>query len=351
MPPTDGPHETLNHRYLHVRTRYDERAMWYKRWRIRLWLIALCATWGPLLLAILGLSGRLTADWNAVLLHNVIPILGTVNFAVNTIQVVTSPRGRWLEYRAATERLREQAMLFRTGLPPYDTPDAERRFNELLNQLTDRLGADDPSHPARPGRGWLRTVIATVAFWRSVAWRIFVGRLSLALRGLPAPLRESIDHPPDDGLFPRFTELSPTDRVALVRRRLLHQRLWHLRKSGRYYSWYLTFQLSIAGLSALIAGYSYFVGRSFFWYGAATAASLSLMAWRDFLECAPLSMRYYQLARSLEELENRVANLEKKAGLGGVSDEELAQVVDDGERLIGGEFRSWKLVHEVIPTD
>jgi hypothetical protein len=54
------------------------------------------------------------------------------------------------------------------------------------------------------------------------------------------------------------------------------------------------------------------------------------MALRDFLECAPLSMRYFQLAWSLEELENRLTNPEKKAEPGSVSPDDLAAVVDDG---------------------
>ena len=72
---------------------------------------------------------------------------------------------------------------------------------------------------------------------------------------------------------------------------------------------------------------------------------------RDFLECASLSMRYFQLARSLGDLEDRLLKLAATAGVGGVLEANLAEIVDEGERLIGSEFRSWKLVQEAVPTD
>lgn len=351
LPPLADARDRLNRRYTHVRTQYDRLATRYKRLRMRMWLVTLIATWGPLILAVIGLGHLLDEWWNHFLLHRVIPLLGSVNFTVTMLQVVASPRGRWLEYRAATEQLREQAMRFRTGLAPYDGPDADSRFDRLLDGLTRRLGRDDPHHPRPAGSGWLRPALRAAAFWRLTVWKIFVGRIGLAVRGLPADLRDEVPHPPDDGLFPQLADLAPAERVSVVMARLRNQRQWHLKKSGRYYSWYLTFQLLISGSGAFVAGYSYFVGRSFVWYGVATAVSLSLMAWRDFLECASLSMRYFQLARSLGDLEDRLLKLSATAGVGGVSSADLAEIVDEGERLIGSEFRSWKLVQETVPTD
>ncbi len=340
--------DRLDRRYTHVRTEYDRLALRYKGARVRLWFVTLIATWGPLLCAIVGLGGLLDSRWNQFLLHSVIPVLGTINFTVNVLQVVTSPRGRWLEYRAATEQLREQAMRFRAGLSPYDGPDADARFDHLLDGLTRRLGATTRTAHTRAGRGGC-AALRGAAFWRLTVWKLFAGRVGLAVRGLPADLRDEVPHPPDAGLFPRLADLAPSERVGVVAARLRNQRRWHLMKAGRYYSWYLIFQMLISGSGAFVAGYSYFVGRSFVWYGVATAASLSLMAWRDFLECASLSMRYFQLARSLGELEERLLRL--SAGAGGVSAAALAEIVDDGERLIGSEFRSWKLVQETVPTD
>ena len=79
-----------------------------------------------------------------------------------------------------------------------------------------------------------------------------MGRIGLAVRGLPADLRDEVPHPPDDGLFPQLADLAPVERVAVVMARLRNQRQWHLKKSGRYYSWYLTFQLLISGVQLFV---------------------------------------------------------------------------------------------------
>lgn len=340
---TDDP-DALDRRFRHVRDAYDARAARHKRRRAGLWAGGLAAAWGPLVLAVVGLGAGLPAAWRDAVLHGAIPALGAVGTAVTAAQVLAAPRGRWLEYRAATEHLRAESVRFRAAVPPYHGPDAAALFAAQLDDLTARLGADHPDRPRRAGGrfGWVRGL----AFWRSAGWRLFAGRLQLAVRGRPADLRGEPDRPPDDGLFPRLADLPPADRAAAVRGRLRHQRAWHLGRAGRHYAQYLALQGLVAGAGAAVAAYSYFVGRSLVWYGVGAAAGLTLMAWRDFLDCGPLSLRYYRLAGSLADLEDRLTGLAAAAGPEGVPADELAAVAYEGERRIGGEFRAWQSARE-----
>jgi len=110
-------------------------------------------TWVPLMLAIAAPSGRLPTWLVQGLPEPILPTAGLANSLVTVAQLLFMFRGRWLKYRAATERLRENCMRFRAGLRPVNRDDAENAFGKALDELEKEQGGGSAAAEARPG-GW-----------------------------------------------------------------------------------------------------------------------------------------------------------------------------------------------------
>ncbi len=158
----------LNKRFDRLLRHYDAEAMRYKRRLLTLWGVSMGFTWVPLMLAIAGLAGWFSTWFVDALRVVILPAAGFGNALVTVAQVIFMFRGRWLKYRAATERLRENCMRFRARLRPFNHEDSEKHFQIALDELEMELGERKPFR------------------WRELLLRYVIG-----LRHLPAQLRDA----------------------------------------------------------------------------------------------------------------------------------------------------------------
>lgn len=119
--------------------------------------------------------------------------LDLVTLLFTVAQLFLMFRGRWLKYRAATERLRENCMRFCTHLRPFNHNDAEQKFRIALDELDTELGEKQKLN------------------WNDlIPWRYLTG-----LKPLPEELRDELPHAPDDGLCPcRVNNLDRAERLT-----------------------------------------------------------------------------------------------------------------------------------------
>jgi hypothetical protein len=271
----------LNNRYTRLLRHYDGEAMRYKRRLFTLWGVSMGLTWVPLMLAIVALSGWLPT-WSVRALPEVIlPAAGLANSLVTIAQLIFMFRGRWLKFRAATERLRENCMRFRARLRPFGRDDAEKSFNVALDELEQEVGE------RRPLR--LRDLIP---------WSYLIG-----LRPLPRKIRDESAHAPDKGLYPRCGDDLSTAETIIILERLRNQQRWHLAKAGQYSRRYLALQAGVVLLGLASAGYGWLVGHELGPLALFSTATLFLIAFRDQMAYPALCLRYTRIADVLAQIE------------------------------------------------
>ncbi len=276
----------LNERYRTLFARCDRLAINYKRSLLWLWTASMVLTWVPLLLAIAAMSGWLPSGIDPLLLTVVLPWAGFTNSVVTAAQFVFAFRGRWLKYRAAAERLRENCMRFRVRLTPFADADAEERFRTALDELETEL---DDRKPLR--------------LWDAIPWAYLVG-----LKPLPEKLRGPFDHTPDRGLYPRCDPDIDAEKIIILDR-LRNQQRWHLVGAGSCSRRYLLLQAGIVLLGLASAGYGWFVGRHFGPLALFSTATLFLVSWRELLGDAPLCVRYTRIEKTLDDIETEYRKL------------------------------------------
>jgi hypothetical protein len=304
----------LRKEYLRLRDDCDARAVRYKRWLLGLWCLSMGLTWVPLLLAIAALAEWLSAGFAHVLLVGVMPAAGLANAGVTVAQLVFLFRGRWLKYRAATERLRENCTCFRAGVKAFAGADADMRFHLALLELENQLRTRQP---------------------------VRLRDLLVGLRQLPEELREPPHHAPDEDLSPCGAGNLVAAEAVLLDNRLRHQQRWHRVKAGAYSRRYLAVQAGIVLLGLVSAVYGWAFGRAlaplaFFYMG-----SLLLGGFREQMGYASLCLRYLRIAEALERIEKEYR--QKAAPDLPVQErwELLQQAAERGEETLASEFRYW----------
>jgi len=312
----------LQTRYLDMLKKYDSAAMRCKQNRIIIWAFGLFCTWLPLMLAVAGLAKWLPGDWDPAVLHYVIPGVHTLAGILIVVQIIGTHRARWLQFRSAAERLRSEAMRFRTNSEPYHGTEDEKRFSQFLDDLQ-----AETENPQKWSIGSL---------WNT-RWRA-------ALRMIPLP---SASSPPDEGLEPRVNELDRELAIAIVRDRVNNQIAWHLRKAGYYYRRYLGWQVVLLSSYAVSMIRVMMVGHA---YEVVLLGSVGLIvnAIRDFMEYGPLSWRYAQLAESLLATQARFESLLKDTTNPQLL---LAEWANEVEERLAMEFRTWYQVQETVAVD
>jgi hypothetical protein len=321
-PPAVLPAESraLNERYLRLLQDYDDRAIRSKCWMLTLWNASMLLTWVPLLLAISALAyGSPDAPYHA----RVVAILrgaGFANAVVTIAQMVSLFRNRWLKYRAATERLRENCMRFRARLNKFCGDDAAQTFSTALDELEEEVSDRRPFH-----------------LWDRIPWSYLIG-----LQPLPGKLRVPLGHSPNKGLYPRCEE-PETAYTIVILERLRNQQRWHLLKARWYSRLYLLLQVGIVLLGLTSAAYRWQFGdQQLATLALLTTAALCLIAYRERLGYAPLCVRYTRIVEALEQIENEYNALKEE----GIADkaqrlERLRQTAALVERSLASEFQYW----------
>jgi hypothetical protein len=315
----------LNERFTRLLRHYDAEAIRSKRYLLTLWGASMGFTWVPLLLAIPALSGWLPHEFDRVLARFILPGAGLANAAVTVAQLVFMFRGRWLKYRAATERLRENCMRFRARLSLFDAADAADRFRTALDEIEQEIGERRPLH--------LRDLIP---------WRYLIG-----LKQLPEALRDEPAHAPDEGLYPRWGDDLDAAENIIILRRLRNQQRWHLTKAGQYSRRYLALQAAVVLLGLASAAYGLLLGRELGPLALLSTATLFLVASREHLAYAPMCLRYARIADSLAQIE-----AEYRARTAGGAEATPAQraaslrhAAARVEQTLASEFQYWYFGH------
>jgi hypothetical protein len=317
VPSTEDP--ALNERYLRLLRHYDACAVRSKRWMLTLWGVSMGLTWVPLLLAIAALAGWLPEGFDRVLLVAILPGAGLANAVVTIGQIVSLLRSRWLKYRAATERLRENCMRFRARLDVFGGDDAARHFGTALDELEKEV--DDRR---------------LVRLWDRIPWSYLVG-----MKPLPEKLRAPFEHSPDRGLYPRCDDSESAEAVVVLGR-LRNQQHWHLLKARSYSRRYLALQAGIVLLGLASAAYGWLFGRHLAPLALFSTATLFLIAYRDQLGHAALCVRYARIVETLEQVEREYALLNSGGAVNAAQRLEwLRQTAARVERSLASEFQYW----------
>ena len=310
----------LANRYTRLLRHYDAEAMRYKRRLLTLWGVSMALTWVPLMLALAGLAGWLPTWFVDALRVVILPAAGLGNSLVTVAQLVSMFRGRWLKYRAATERLRENCMRFLPRLRPFTDDHAEKSFGIALDEMESELGE------AKPFR-----------------WRDFVRRYLIGLRSLPDHIREQPGHSPDEGLYPRCSgDLNWAEAIVILQR-LRNQQRWHLAKAGQYSRRYIAIQTGIVLLGLISAGYGWLLGRQLGPMALCSTATLFLIACREQMAYAAQCLRYIRIADNLGQIEADYRA--RLAGAPASAAAQRAEMLRDAaarvEQALASEFQYW----------
>lgn len=311
---------TLNERYLRLLRDYDDRAVRSKRWMLMLWHASMLLTWVPLLLAIAALARGLPEGFYRSLVIAILRIAGFANAMVTIAQLVSVFRNRWLRYRAATERLRENCMRFRARLNLFCGEDAAHRFRAALNELEKEVSNRRP-----------------LRLWDRILWSYLIG-----LQPLPEKLRAPLGHSPDKGLYPRCDEPEAAETIVILER-LRNQQRWHLLKARWYSQLYLVLQVAIVLLGLTSAAYRWEFGyeHQLPTLALLSTATLCLIAYRERLGYAQLCVRYTRIVETLEQIEREYN--QRKVGVENAAQrlEWLRQTAARVERSLASEFQYW----------
>jgi hypothetical protein len=349
--------------YAALKIHCDNQAARYKDQQILVWVLAWASTTLIVALCILSLAHWVFPDeWHPFLLAYVMPTASLFGTVVTLYQQFRAPRSRWLKYRAATERLREHAMLYMLCRFPYDDADNRARFLAFLHRVrqeADRRTAF-PHLPRQPPSESEKHKPGTVSivFWRTLT--------ALGHRD-PGMGQDEFDHPPDRTLeVPVWTtgeSLVEQNKKAtqMVQDRLRNQYHWHLNKCAQYFRYYMAFQFAYMTVLLAAGLYASLVRRDFAMTALTTLGSLIVIAFSEFMAYGTISLRYYQLAQSLQHIHetyfgrkpdpNRSVTLRLTGRLNTThSHEEQRQMIDrmtdELERTLSSEFRFWQLVHD-----
>jgi hypothetical protein len=321
-PPAVHPAEdcALNERYLRLLRDYDACAVRSKRWMLTLWNASMLLTWVPLLLAIAALAYGLPEGSYHRLVVVILRSAGFANAVVTIAQMVSLFRNRWLKYRAATERLRENCMRFRARLNNFCGDDAAQTFRAALDELEEEVNDRRPLH-----------------LWDRIPWSYLVG-----LQPLPEKLHAPLDHSPDKGLYPRCDEADTAETIVILER-LRNQQRWHLLKARWYSRLYLLLQVVIVFLGLTSAAYRWQFGyEQLATLALFSTATLCLIAYRERLGFAQLCVRYARIVETLEQIE-REYDASKVGGAESAAQrlEWLRQTAARVERSLASEFQYW----------
>lgn len=333
-PPTE---ESLEAYYLERISKFDARAQRHKRFYQFVGISGVLFNWLTLLVAILGLIVPFDSATDELILYILIPCFGGVVTTAIAVQTFFGLQGRWLRYRAAAERLREACMLYKAGLPPFDTDDAKKKFQDKIYDISTIGLTGSGRH-----------------FSDHFNYRYFA-----SLVKFPPELNEEFDHTPDKGIHPRFGENFEEDERAILMDRLRNQRKWHTNKSRSYFRRYLAFQACIVLIAGVNVIYPYVVTRAFEWVAITSTLSLMIGNLREFFSYNSLFRQYVKIAGNLRDIEeaylkskqspsaspeagSNITQASDSAFPPGISNEErLRRLVDYTEQTLSGEFQYW----------
>ena len=311
----------LNTSYRQLCTSLEKKSAFWKKVHQRVWTTVALLTLSNLLMAVLLLGWRdagagwhTLADWAAPLFS------GTVG-ALTLVQLTVGPKGRWLGYRAAVQKLWKECMHYRAHLPPYDSAGADEQFRSLLEEIGQQA-AD--SHPSSPTDRLRHAVVRARDRFR-----------------LPQPPQDNFGHLPDDGPEPRLADLDHADETYIAGR-LRSQEQWYLKKARENRTRYLIFQVGIILLTSASSLCVMVWGRQF-WMVASTATVLVLVAWRDFLDSYSLWFQYGFAAGQLRDIERAYRGLQPPFDTE-CTTIRFRQLVAGVEAELFREFESWQAV-------
>ncbi len=311
----------LNARYKRLLTHCDNQAMSYKRRLFALWGLSMGLTWVPLMMAIAALSGWLPTWLVRQLPETILPAAGLANSVVTIAQLIFSFRGRWLKYRAATERLRDNCMRFRAHLRLFRIDETGTRFRIALEELEKALGERQAFH------------------WKDWLPRSYL----IGLKPLPKMLRDPMPHAPDEGLYPRCGDDLDAAERTIIRERLENQRRWHLVKAGQFSRRYLALQAGIVLLGVASSVYGWLVGHELGPLALFSTATLFLIAYREQMVYPGLCLRYQRIADTLAQIEAEYRALLATPSADPVSQraEGLRNAAARVEQTLASEFQYW----------
>jgi hypothetical protein len=331
-PPAVLPAEdrALEERYLRLLNDCDNRAIRSKRWMLTSWNATLLLTWVPLLLAIAALAGWLP---RGVLESYIMPAASSLVFFLTITQLRLVFRNSWLKHRAATERLRQNCMLFRTRLNKFCGDDAAQTFSAALEELKVEVSDRRPFRP-----------------WNHIPWSVLVG-----LKALPEKLRAPLEHSPDKELYPpchKLEKLEDAEKI-IIAERLHNQQRWHLLKARRYSRIYLALMggILLLNLTSFVYGiYCFLAGspRELALLAMLSMLTLFLYAYRDWLRYDQLCIRYTRIVETLEQIESDYLAQKKREEGASIAQrlDRLRRTAELIELSLSSEFQYWYLGRE-----
>jgi hypothetical protein len=362
-------HQQLAESYAALKVHCDAEAGKYKSRQMLAWVLAWASTAFIVVVCLFSLKGEyVSREWQQVFLNFAIPAASTCGTLVALYQQFRGPRGRWLRFRAATERLREHAMLYMLDRSPYNGTDRLARFYEFLQRIRQEAAPKTaiPHLPFRKPSALDRSKPGPIG--------LFYGRLQVAFGYRDPEMGKESDykHPPDCPLSDRVWNVgtSAVQRHAEARRfaedRLCNQYHWHLNKCQWYFRWYLFFQLVYMTVLLSAGWYASLYGRDFLLTALSTLGSLILLAFSEFMAYGTISLRYYLLADSLRQIHEtyfgrdatpnsavqvrRTGKLPARATNSEAEWRAIGELTDEVECTLSSEFRFWQLVHDTTTS-
>jgi hypothetical protein len=206
-------------------------------------------------------------------------------------------------------------MLFRAGLPPFDTSDALATFARVMDEISRVADKQDTSEAPRK-------------LSLSQAW---------ALWNMPQEIGRVTSSTPDKGLLAGRLHVAP----EVLDGRLHNQRQWYLRKARNYFRDYLLIQMSMVACTLVNILHALILGERLFWLVVvSTTISLGLIACRDFLDWGPLFVRYLQTAANLKTIEDAYLGQQPPFDMAD-DDARLKKLAKQVEQTLAMEFQYW----------
>jgi hypothetical protein len=313
----------LERRFADVWDDYSQRAESNKR-RYKLHRLlsrpVLHVSWVMLILALGAVFAPQTRLTEAV--PYLVPGFSAVAFVFALWQMLCGYRQSWITYRTATEHLRQAYFRYRTGLHPFDGPDAPRELERELARVNKFVHETNESPPG-----------PLVTLWRLWHMKSPVER-SASGREHAVP-GEGASHPRSAG-----AALAQGDDDAFLSSYICDQQLWHYYKAKTYLWRYIAVQAIILAASGLGMWLSWKVGPEIWIMGVLGAANVLLIYIGDFFDLAALFQRYYYVVVELRRLghEYRVAE-GPFAGL--ADDERRKRLAAEVDHVLAREFDYW----------
>ncbi len=294
----------LNEEYNKRLTYYEEASARSKRQFYTIWFVIFFLTWASFLMAILctdikHVVGISFLRWTIVL-------SSFVTFVLTLLQILGGFRKSWIVCRAGAQMLIDFAIKYRAGLAPYNDKNAE----EFAAKEMENIDAVIKKLQAKPGI--------------QILWQI--------IQGVPEELKEEFTDIKRNDLKTRLTY------EEYCKGRIQSQQKWFLTKAQKYARYFLGFQLVILAAMLFSLAWNTWVGYTVRVTAATSTIILCMIAFRDFLDCRSLALRYFAAANRLKAL---LKHTQEDRNLGVDIQRCFPNLIQGVEATLRSEFQYW----------